>query len=386
MTPYYLFLITPLIFIFSKNEKLQRPFLLFFLLSLSLFLGLRFEMGTDWYEYSKDFYQQLQQFDKLRYEQFFKINSFINLSFVNLVGNMPLYKLSILTSNYITQNIIFFNILNSTIVVFGTYFFCKTLKLKNSSIWLIFVFLLPFLYFISTDIIRQFSGLIFVSIAFGYLLQSNKKKFFYFTLIGAFFHISSIIFFSILFFIDKKIRHLIVIFLIITNALTFFYFENIYLIKLFNFYLSEQRLMTYSINFNLILMIFPFFLFFYLFKKIKFTELEQKVLSFFIFYGLICILISLFDDTASYRLSVYLLIFYSIVIIKYLSFLDNKSLYWFKNSMITFSLLLLTIWLNFSNHAHVYVPYKNVLLINENFSDTRTQICARKVQECKFVQ
>lgn len=386
MIPYYVFLIIPAFFMFSRSEKSQKIFLLLFLLFLSLFLGLRFEMGTDWYEYSKDYYQQIRQFEYLKFEEFFKFKSFFNLSFVNLIGHMPFYKLGFLISNFFTQNIIFFNILNSIIVVFGFYIFCNVLNLKNSSTWTILTFLMPFLYFVSTDIIRQFSGLVFVSVAFAYLLKSDKKKFVFFTLIGACFHLTSIIFLSILFLIDKKIRIIIIIFIILTNSLTYYSSENIYLIKLFSFYLSDDRLMTYSVKINLLLIFFPFFFIFYFFKQKKFNKLEQKIIFFFILYGFFCAGISIFDDTTSYRLSVYLLIFYSIIITKNISISSKKSLYWFKSSIFTFSLLLLTFWLNFSNHAHVYIPYKSVLFLDKNFYDTKTQVCARNVKECGFVQ
>ncbi len=385
MTPYYILSIIPVFFIFGRKENYQKLFLFFFIFFLIIFLGLRFEMGTDWTEYSKDYFQQIKKFENSQVENYFKLNAWLNLNLTALVGHMPFYKLSLLISEYVTESIIFFNLLNSFLVVYGIYYYCKIFNSKNSTIWLIISFFLPFLYFVSTDIVRQFTGLVFVSIGFAFLLKNNRKKFVYFIFIGTFFHITSIMFLSILLFIDRKLRNFFIIFITLTNGISFYYYGNIYFFNLFNFYLSDQRLTSYSVNINLLLMIFPIFFIGYLLKKNYLNKLEKKFSSFFIIYGLFCVFISFIDDTASYRLSVYLITFYLFIIIKFNSLLSGNHLYWFKSSIFSFSLFLLFIWLNFSNHAHVYTPYKNVLLLDEKFLNTKTQMCARS-KECVFTQ
>ena len=69
-----------------------------------------------------------------------------------------------------------------------------------------------------------------------------------------------------------------------------------------------------------------------------------------------------------------------------MTILSGEKLIWFKSSTYTFSLTFLFVWLNFSNHSHVYVPYKNILFLDKNFLDTKTQICAQKPFLCNFVQ
>ena len=64
--------------------------------------------------------------------------------------------------------------------------------------------------------------------------------------------------------------------------------------------------MTYSININIFLVLFIIFTSVYLYKKQIFNQIENKIILFFMFYGLFCFIISLIDDTASYRLSIYL--------------------------------------------------------------------------------
>ena len=267
-------------------------------------------MGTDWYEYSKDFYLQNKVFEETLIEDFLRIKYFLNLSIVNLIGHMPFYKLNLVLSNFITKNVIFFNVVNSFIAVYGTYLFCKILNLKNSNTWLMISFLLPFLFFISTDVIRQYSGLVCVNIAFAYLLKSQKKLFIYFCIAAILFHLSSIIFLFSLIFVDKKVRNYFLIFISFTSIVSFLYSGEVIYFKLFKFYLSEERLMTYSININIFLVLFIIFISIYLYKKQIFNRIENKIILFFMFYGLFCFIISLIDDTASYRLSIYLIIFF----------------------------------------------------------------------------
>ena len=44
--------------------------------SIGIILGLRFEMGTDWYEYSKDFYRQNELYKNTHIEEFLRIKYF----------------------------------------------------------------------------------------------------------------------------------------------------------------------------------------------------------------------------------------------------------------------------------------------------------------------
>ena len=69
MRIYFALIFAPIFFIFQK-QKNQIPYLWFFLILLTLFLGLRFEMGTDWYEYSKDFYRQNELYKNTHIEDF----------------------------------------------------------------------------------------------------------------------------------------------------------------------------------------------------------------------------------------------------------------------------------------------------------------------------
>ena len=99
-----------------------------------------------------------------------------------------------------------------------------------------------------------------------------------------------------------------------------------------------------------------------------------------------CFFFALLDDTVSYRLSVYLLIFYIFIISIYLKNFKMKKLFWFKQSLVCFSAIILFVWFNFSEHKHVYVPYRSILSVQGNFNETKTQICAKHPRMCDFIQ
>lgn len=383
---YYFFLSIPIFNIFFEIKNKQDNFLLVYLLLLVIFLGFRFELGTDWYEYSKDFYYQIDLFEKLKVEEFFKVKSILSFNLVSLVGNMPFYKIFLLISNLFSNNIIFFNLLNSIIVIFGIYYFCKKLNFENSSIWLIYLFLFPFLVYVSTDVVRQFTALTLVLISIAFLLESKIKLSLLFIFFGCLFHISSLIFFTIFFFYYKKFRISFMYLIIFIFSLYYFFYKKIFLANLLKFYLSEERLLDFSININFFIILFPIFFMITFLKSYQFSTREINLIRFFNIYGIFCLIISFLDDTTSYRLSIYLLIYYIFIIISLSNKLKNNVQFWFKNSFMFFSVISFILWANFSEHRHVYIPYKSVLFLDKEFENTKSQLCAKHPSECNFVQ
>ena len=212
---YIILLLIPYFFSYiNKNisSRSEAIFLIFYLFILVFFLGLRLEFGTDWYEYSKDYYQTVSNYINSNFFDFFG-NQFVeNFNLMNLIGNMPLYNLSLILSYYISDNIIFFNFLNSFLAVFGIFFYCKILNISNKKIWPILCFVFPFLIFVSTDVIRQFTSLIFVLLSISYFLKSRFMICIVCLVIATLFHIASMIFFAIFFFSKPKYRIGITIF------------------------------------------------------------------------------------------------------------------------------------------------------------------------------
>ncbi len=389
MYTYILLFIIPWFFSsLNKDNILHKSnvFLVIYLLTLVSFLGFRYEFGTDWSEYSKDYFQTISNYKEVGFFEAIGLNNLLNFELLGLIGGLPLYNLTFILSYHISDNIIFFNFLNSFIAVFGIYYYFKILNLKNQILWPLICFIFPFFIFISTDIIRQFTSLIFILISLAYFQNSKFYRSIIFLVIASFFHISSLIFFGLFLLNKSKFRVVIVISFIFIFVHSYLLKTNNFLIELIYFYLSADRLGTYSINFNYFLFLYPFFLVTILYYLKIFNKTEKKIISFFIVYGLLCFCFALLDDTVSYRLSVYLLIFYIFIISIYLKNFNMKKLFWFKQSLVYFSAAMIFIWLNFSEHKHVYLPYKSVLSVEKNFHETKTQICAKYPHLCMFKQ
>ncbi len=389
MYAYILLFLIPCFFsTLNKESTLHRSnlFLLIYLFSLVFFLGFRFEFGTDWSEYSKDYYQTISNYKEQGLYETLGINQIINFEITSLIGRFPLYSLSLILSYYVSGNIIFFNFVNSLIAVFGLYYYFRILNYDKDKFWGILCFAFPFLIFISTDIIRQFTSLIFILLAVGHYQISNQYKCILFLIFGTLFHISSLIFFSLFLFNKSKLRPVIMLLFIIFFLYSYLFGRSNFLIELGSFYLSDKRLASYSVNFNYFLFLYPFFLITIIYYFNIFSKIEKKIIIFFTLYGFACYIFAFLDDTVSYRLSTYLLIFYIFIISIYLNKFSMKKLFWFKQSLVFFSAIILFVWFNFSEHKHVYVPYKNVLSVQGNFNETKTQICTKYPKMCDFIQ
>lgn len=386
---YFIFLLIPYFFLYIKKDSNLHNTSIFpitYLTVLFIFLGLRLEFGTDWHEYSKDYFQTVSFYQNSNFIDFLGIRFVQDFNVVNLIGDMPIYNLSLILSYYVSDNIIFFNLLNSFIAVFGIFFYCKILNISNEKFWPIICFIFPFFIFISTDIIRQFTSLIFILISISFFLKSKFKNCIIFLTIATLVHISAMIFFAILLFIKSKYRIGIIIFFI--YMVSHFYFFNIdfFLIDLISFYMSPDRLSSYKINFNYLLILFPAFVLTVIYYKHLFSKIERKLIIFFILYGLLCFHFSLLDDTVSYRLSIYLLIFYIFALTTFIRRFKGKKLFWFKQALMSFGAIITLIWLTFSEHKHVYVPYNNVLFLDQEFKNTKSQLCAKYQEVCDFKQ
>ena len=67
---YFIFLLIPYFFLYVKKDSNLHNTSIFpitYLTVLFIFLGLRLEFGTDWYEYSKDYFQTVSSYQNSNY-------------------------------------------------------------------------------------------------------------------------------------------------------------------------------------------------------------------------------------------------------------------------------------------------------------------------------
>ena len=82
---YFIFLLIPYFFLYIKKDSNLHNTSIFpitYLSVLFIFLGLRLEFGTDWYEYSKDYFQTVSSYQNSNLMPIRHAISHVNLGYV----------------------------------------------------------------------------------------------------------------------------------------------------------------------------------------------------------------------------------------------------------------------------------------------------------------
>lgn len=179
MIPYFLLL--GYIVIFLTFSKLVRSDLFFYLsfITLTLFSGLRFDVGADFMSYSKMFV------DFKNGDALFLVEP-ANMLIINIVNILN-----------IDHQVIFF--IYSVIIMSGIFYFIKKLSPSKELSILLFVTIGIF-YFSTFNGIRQWVAISIMLIAIVKLMESKYLQFFLCIIMASLFHISAIILFVLVFF------------------------------------------------------------------------------------------------------------------------------------------------------------------------------------------
>lgn len=355
------------------SKALENTIYFIFVIYLIIIVGFRFEMGLDWGNYIKEFYDRNFLFENQdTWSTFFK-----NLFSGQISNNRniePLYVQSLNLSNFLFGNIIFFNVLNALLAIGCFSFFCFEQKNK----WFGIVISVSFIIFYGMDIVRQFTALGFI---FLMILNLSKKNFNYsliFWFISLCFHSSSIIFFTLYFYVRLsefeykfKVYSWIFLFLII-SVLIFLQIGNIssIFINTYDPYINK------GLIFRLIIYTFPLLIF--LFFKKKFTNSKYlKILNWYSAFIIILIflLINNIHSTIIDRFVVYLVPYQIIVYTHFIGIFNFKKINNFFKLCISFFYVVFAMnWLFLSeDNFRVYIPYKNVIW--EDYSKSQSVIC-----------
>ena len=204
MIPYFLLLGYLSIFlIFSKNVKSDLFFYLSFF-TLTIFSGLRFDVGVDFMSYN-------QMFEDFKNDSALFLFEPANMMIINIINMLS-----------IDYQVIFF--IYSVIIMSGVFYFIKKLSpFKELSI-LLFVTVGIF-YFSTFNGIRQWAAISIGLIAIVKLIEKKHIQFLILVILATLFHLSALLLFILIFF---KIRfskfYLIGIFLASIISIKFFIF------------------------------------------------------------------------------------------------------------------------------------------------------------------
>lgn len=324
------------------EKKLSKILKFFFLISLTIFIGLRHEVGGDWDIYLYDFDNNLEYFN------------FIEFAYVRDFG----YEFI----SFICYNIgIGFYGLNLITAIFFVYVLNKFSKKISKNVWLCFLISFPYI------IIVVFMGYTRQGIAMSFILLSilaiNEKKlinYACFAFLAVIFHKSAAIIIPIVFLTYFKInfKNLITFLFLVLFSLFIIYPE---VTRITAGYLAENNeYVSNGVYYRLFLNILSGFFFIFFYRYLKFNNNFDKLIVLIFLLNILLLFFSFSFSTLVDRIIIYFT-FIQLVVFSRLYLIFPKYIIYFNLFVIFFYLLLFLIWLNFSNHSYAWIPYKNIL-------------------------
>ncbi|MEX0445279.1 EpsG family protein [Xenorhabdus sp. SGI246] len=326
---------------FSKNKKNLFVFYIF----LSFFIGLRQEIGGDWFNY-------LNMYNKI-----------IKLQFKEaLFVTDPLYgTLNWVSGVFKLGGIYFVNFICAFIFCSSIYFFSKNFK----NIWFPVIILYPYtILAVSMGYTRQSVAIAFVVFAFNSLFNNKKIYFLLFILLGMLFHKSAAILLMLLPFIYSRELNLklffLVYYIILTIILLFFFYlillqNNIYLSGAIHSSGSTVRVLIHILPLTIYLIYRE------LFRKKQIIPI--RILDVMAIMIILSLILSVFFSTLADRFSLYLIIFDIIILSVFLDSLKTNQRLFFISMLIMINSIVLYSWLFYSPWAQCcWVPYNNLIM------------------------
>ena len=350
MWPYFAIYIILALLALYKN-KIDNLSLLIIGTFLTIFIGLRFDIGSDWSNYQRHV-----------------LTDFADLDFDQIFANLhPSYLFTLWISKKLNLGIFGLTTINAAIFVFGLLTFCRTLRYPLMGLLVSFPYLIVG---VAMNNVSQASAIGLELIALSYFLK-GKIRLFYLYIISSFtFHFTAIYLFSFpIIHSLRKIKNIKTQIGLSLSFLTFYIFLYDSIFKTYSsyyMYFVETEYLAAGAAIKILILVSYASIYFLLKKNFKVDYWKSKLLTvlsistflMFIFF------LTFPSTTASYRLSLYLL---PIQLITADAITESKILkisksYWKLLFTITYFTLLF-VWLNFSNNSVNWIPYKNLLFI-----------------------
>ena len=328
------------------KENISKKLIFFVIIMMILFIGLRINVGCDW----------------ITYKEIFKVISNSNILKLTDGGRIEIgYALINKFISKIGGNIYFSNTLMATFFIVPLTISFKKLRKP----FLSFLIAYPYLIIvIGMGPVRQAVAMSLIALS-SFYINKNFKTFALLNIFALSLHLSSLFTSLIVLFSSKNLKDiiknnwiLISLFLLISILIFYLYsYDHLY-IKFYAYLFktrfkdAKSHVIIWAMN------IFPYIILFVNkninYKEIKIFEVHKKV------FLALCILplFSIINTTLTYRLYISL-IPYSIFLLTDLVdkklFIPIKFNFYIYNF---YSIILLSVWLNFSKHAYCWIPYR----------------------------
>ncbi len=325
----------------NKNSKYLLNLL--FLLFLSIFIGLRYQVGGDWDIYLSDFENNIEYFN------------LFNFSYVRDFG----YELISYICYYLGIGIYG---LNFILAIFFVYALNKFAHEFSENYWLIFLIALPYLItVVAMGYTRQGAALSFVLISICAIKNQRIYLFCFLIILSILFHKSSVVIIPFIFISLFKfsLKNISIFLFLLLFSLAILYPE---ITRISAGYLSENsQYVSQGVYYRIFINILAGIIFLAFYKKIRTnSNIDKLIISVFIFNIFLLLLINNYSTLVD-RLIIYFTFIQLIVFSRlHLIYPTIKNI--FNLAIICLYLILYLIWLNFSYHSYAWIPYKNILI------------------------
>lgn len=196
----------------QKTQKLTQ--LLFVIIILGIFYGLRGFIFSDWASYYPFYEKCPSLFDGLeKITEYFKINEY---------GWEPLFLIYSITCKTISPNFYFFQFVSFMLDLSILYCFFKYYIPENICIgFLIFILFSGII--ITTNTLRNSKSIMFFLISIRYIENKKFIKYCFCNILGALFHVSSIIYLPCYFLMTKRFNKYFILFLFVLGNIIFLF-------------------------------------------------------------------------------------------------------------------------------------------------------------------
>ena len=323
--------------------NLQKTLLWVFAFVLILIIGFRDEVGGDWRRY-------------LFVYSYLDTGGFIE----NFRGRDIAYEAVYWISMHFFNSIYFANLASATVFVFGLIRFCQTMPAP----WLALFVSIPFLVVVvAMGYTRQAAALGLFMLALVSLIKGKRVNFFLFVFLGALFHKSLLIMLLVDFFYNIKKISILSTIILILFIVSFVVWLLPLFEKLIYYYVITQFHHSEGAVIRVVMSTFAGIIFFIFRKRFKATFHDENLWFIFSLANIALLPLAFYYSTFIDRIAIFfiplqLVVFSRVPILIYSSYYRTI----FVLTTIILYVFVLLVWLNFANHAYLWLPYKNILL------------------------
>lgn len=325
------------------EEKLNNIIKIYFLIFLSIFIGLRHEVGGDWDIYKYDFYRNVH---------FFNI---LNLQYIRDFG----YELLSYATYKLELGIYGLNFALGIIFIFSLHTFALNFS-KNY--WLTFVIAFPYLItVVSMGFTRQGTALAFALLSLCAIRNLKSYKFIFYSIMAILFH-KSVALLSILILLTHfkfKIKFILIFIILILSSFALILPD---ISRYVAGYLTEaSQYKSKGVYFRMSLNLLSGLIFLFFYKKIK-VDKNINLLIFLVFFINIILLFIIKDHSTFVDRIIIYFVFIQLIVFTRLELIAPRFEIFFTLTIIILYFAVYFVWFNYSIHSYAWMPYKNILI------------------------